>query len=116
MEFSNIALIIIACGVLITIFFIVKIVPTQEAYVVERLGKYAKTLGAGFHIIAPFIDRIPYKHSLKEITLDVPPQTCITKDNIAVEIDGVLYYRVIDPVKASYGIGDFQFAITQPSR
>ncbi|MEZ4689116.1 MAG: paraslipin [Ignavibacteria bacterium] len=77
---------------------------------VERLGKYNETLEAGFHILIPFVDRVSYKHSLKEIVMDVPPQSCITKDNIAVEVDGVLYLQVMDPVKASYGVNDYSFA------
>jgi len=93
-----------------------RIVPQKKAYIVERLGKYSKTLNAGFHLLVPFIDRVAYKHSLKEVAVDVPPQTCITKDNIAVEVDGVLYLQVIDPVKASYGIEDYMFASTQLSQ
>jgi regulator of protease activity HflC (stomatin/prohibitin superfamily) len=93
-----------------------RIVPQKKAFIVERLGKYSKTLNAGFHILVPFIDRVAYKHSLKEVAVDVPPQTCITRDNIAVEVDGVLYLQVIDPVKASYGIEDFMFASTQLSQ
>jgi len=95
------------------LFQTAKIVPTQWVYVIERLGKYKKNLEAGFHILIPFLDKVAYKHSLKEVAIDVPPQTCITRDNITVEIDGVLYMRVIDPVKASYGIRDYRFAITQ---
>jgi regulator of protease activity HflC (stomatin/prohibitin superfamily) len=83
------------------------------AFIVERLGKYAKTLDAGFHILVPFIDRVAYKHSLKEVAIDVPSQTCITRDNIAVEVDGVLYLQVMDAAKASYGIENFMFASTQ---
>jgi len=83
------------------------------AFIVERLGKYAKTLDAGFHILVPFIDRVAYKHSLKEVAVDVPSQTCITRDNIAVEVDGVLYLQVMDAAKASYGIENFMFASTQ---
>jgi regulator of protease activity HflC (stomatin/prohibitin superfamily) len=83
------------------------------AFIVERLGKYAKTLDAGFHLLFPFIDRVAYKHSLKEVAVDVASQTCITKDNIAVEVDGVLYLQVMDPKKASYGIENFMFASTQ---
>jgi len=104
---------IIAFIVIVTIFKTARIVPNQWAYVVERLGKYSGTLGAGFHILVPFIDKVAYKHSLKEMAIDVPPQSCITKDNISVEIDGVLYLRVVDPVKASYGIRDFKYAIVQ---
>ena len=104
---------IIAVLVITTLFKTARIVPNQWAYVVERLGKYSKTLDAGFHILFPFIDKIAYRHTLKEVAVDVPPQNCITKDNISVEIDGVLYMRVVDPVKASYGIRDYRFAITQ---
>lgn len=109
------AIILIVIGLVFIgiIFTIVKIVPTQNAFVVERLGKYNRTLEAGFNIIAPFIDRVAYKHSLKEIAVDVEPQTCITKDNISVAIDGILFFRVVDPVKASYGINDYQFSISQ---
>ncbi len=104
---------ILAFLIIVTLFKTAIIVPNQWAYIVERLGKYSSTLRAGFHILIPFIDKIAYKHSLKEIAIDVPPQSCITKDNISVEIDGVLYLRVIDPVKASYGIRDFKYAIVQ---
>ncbi len=101
---------------LIVLIQTARIVPQKKAYIVERLGKYSKTLNAGFHLLVPFIDRVSYKHSLKEVAVDVPPQTCITKDNIAVEVDGVLYLQVIDPVKASYGIEDYMFAATQLSQ
>jgi len=104
---------IIALFIIVTIFKTARIVPNRWAYVIERLGKYNKTLDAGFHILLPFLDKIAYKHTLKEVAVDVPPQNCITKDNISVEIDGVLYMRVVDPVKASYGIRDYRFAITQ---
>ena len=103
----------IAILVVVTIINTARIVPQREVYIVERLGKYAKTLSAGFHILIPFVDRIAYQHSLKEVAIDVPSQTCITKDNIAVEVDGVLYLQVIDAAKASYGIENFQFASTQ---
>jgi regulator of protease activity HflC (stomatin/prohibitin superfamily) len=103
----------IALLILITLLNTARIVPQKKAYIVERLGKYAKTLNAGFHILVPFLDRIAYKHSLKEQAVDVPPQTCITRDNIAVEVDGVLYLQVVDPVKASYGIEDYLFALSQ---
>jgi regulator of protease activity HflC (stomatin/prohibitin superfamily) len=111
---------IIAGGIALLALIIViqtaRIVPQRKAYVVERLGKYTKTLKAGFHLLVPFIDRVSYKHSLKEVAVDVPPQTCITRDNIAVEVDGVLYLQIIDPVKASYGIEDYLFASTQLSQ
>lgn len=102
-----------AIFVLITMIKAVKIVPQKSAIIVERLGKYSKTLRAGLHILVPFVDRSAYGHSLKEVALDVPSQMCITRDNIAVEVDGVLYLQVIDPVKASYGIENFRFAATQ---
>jgi regulator of protease activity HflC (stomatin/prohibitin superfamily) len=89
------------------------IVPQQEAYVVERLGRFSNTLQAGFHILVPFVDRIAYKHSLKEISAEVAEQSCITKDNVRVEVDGVLYLKVMDPERASYGVANFGFAITQ---
>ncbi|MDI9558940.1 MAG: stomatin-like protein [Syntrophorhabdus sp.] len=99
--------------VLVAFFKTIVIVPQKSAYIVERLGKYSSTLEAGMHILIPFIDRIAYQHSLKEQALDVMPQTCITKDNISVEIDGILYFQVIDPHKASYGIDDYVFASSQ---
>ncbi len=89
------------------------IVPQKNAYVVERLGKYSRTLDAGFHILVPFLDRVAYRHSLKEVALDVPSQMCITKDNIAIEIDGILYMQVLDPVRASYGIQNYVYAASQ---
>ena len=91
----------------------ITIVPQKSAFILERLGKYRTTLEAGFHILLPFVDRIAYKHSLKERAVDVPPQMCITKDNISVEVDGILYLQVVDPKKASYGISNFEFASTQ---
>jgi len=89
------------------------VVPQKSAYIVEHLGKYRTTLTAGFHILTPFFDRISYRHTLKEQALDVAPQTCITRDNIAVTVDGILYLQVMDAQKASYGINDYQFASTQ---
>ena len=102
--------------IIITLMNTARIVPQKSAYIVERLGKYSRTLNAGFHILTPFIDRVAYKHSLKEVAVDVPPQMCITRDNIAVEVDGVLYLQVTDPVKSSYGIENFLFASTQLSQ
>ena len=90
-----------------------RVVPQKTVFIVERLGKYAATLEAGFHILIPFIDRVAYKHSLKENAIDVPEQSCITKDNIQVEVDGILYFLIMDPVKASYGINDYAFAAIQ---
>lgn len=91
----------------------VRIVPQQNAYVVERLGKYSRTLQAGLNIVIPFLDTIRYKHNLKEIVLDIPEQICITKDNVTVGIDGVLFFRVMDPANASYGVHNFVQAIVQ---
>ncbi len=89
------------------------VVPQQSAYVVERLGKYSSTLNAGLHILVPFIDVIRYRHSLKELAVDVAEQICITRDNVQVGVDGVLYIKVLDAERASYGITDFRFAISQ---
>ena len=89
------------------------VVPQQSQYVVERLGKYAGTLDAGFHILVPFLDTVRYRHSLKEMALDIPEQICITSDNVQVGVDGVLYLKVLDAQRASYGIGNYVFAITQ---
>lgn len=91
----------------------VRIVPQQSAYVVERLGRYHATLNAGLHIILPFVDSVRYKHSLKEVVLDIPEQVCITKDNVQVNVDGILFFRVIDPHKASYGVADYEIGLIQ---
>ena len=96
--------------VLVLLFKCIQIVPQKKAYIVERLGKYSGNLTAGFHLLIPFIDRVGYVHTLKEQVIDVPPQTCITKDNIQVEVDGVLYLQVIDPERASYGIDNYYAA------
>jgi regulator of protease activity HflC (stomatin/prohibitin superfamily) len=92
---------------------IARVVPQQQAWVVERLGKFADTLQAGFHILVPFLDVVRYKHSLKEVALEVPEQVCITKDNVQVAVDGVLYFKILDPQRASYGITDYNYAISQ---
>jgi len=99
--------------VLLVISKTARVVPQQSAYVVERLGRYSRTLGAGFHILWPFIDSVQYKHSLKETAIDIPEQICITRDNVQVGVDGILYSKVLDPQRASYGISDYRFAITQ---
>ncbi|MEE9282052.1 MAG: slipin family protein [Myxococcota bacterium] len=102
--------------VALVIFIIAKtavIVPQQQAVVIERLGKYSRTLRAGFHLLTPFIERVAYKHSLKEQASDIPEQTCITGDNVQVAVDGVLYMQVLDPESAAYGVSDYRFAITQ---
>ena len=101
---------------LLTLVVIAKtaiVVPQQSAYVVERLGRYSGTLNAGFHILMPFVDTIRYRHSLKELAVDIPAQVCITRDNVQVGVDGVLYLKVLNPERASYGITDYMFAITQ---
>tara|TARA_R110002049_G_scaffold196523_3_gene365602 strand:+ start:3180 stop:4097 length:918 start_codon:yes stop_codon:yes gene_type:complete len=100
----------------VVIFVIAKtavVVPQQNAFVIERLGKFSRVLSAGFHILIPFIERIAYKHTLKEQAVDIAEQVCITKDNVQVGVDGVLYMQVLDPGRASYGIGDYMFAISQ---
>jgi regulator of protease activity HflC (stomatin/prohibitin superfamily) len=91
----------------------VKIVPQQHAWVVERLGKYDRTLSPGLAFVTPFIERVAYKHSLKEVPLDVPSQVCITKDNTQLQVDGIIYFQVTDPMRASYGSSNYVFAITQ---
>lgn len=113
---GTVFLIMIIIVVLIIFAKTIRIVPQKSAFIVERLGKYKDTLEAGLHILMPFVDKVAYKHSLKEQALDVPPQQCITQDNIAVEVDGILYIQVIDPQKASYGINNYKFAATQLSQ
>ncbi|BCA55144.1 Stomatin-like protein 2 [Nitrospira sp. KM1] len=104
---------ILALLVLYVIAKTAVVVPQQSAYVVERLGKYSATLDAGFHILLPFVDTIRYKHSLKEMAVDIPEQVCITRDNVQVSVDGVLYLKVLNPERASYGIHDYHFALSQ---
>ena len=106
-------LLVLAALVLIIIAKTAVVVPQQSAYVVERLGKYSATLDAGFHMLVPFIDRIRYRHSLKEAAIDIPEQVCITRDNVQVSVDGILYLKVLNPQRASYGISDFHFALIQ---
>ncbi len=101
---------------IVAIIFIVraiKVVPQQNAWVKERLGKYAGTLTPGLNFLVPFIDRVAYKHSLKEIPLDVPSQVCITRDNTQLQVDGILYFQVTDPMRASYGSSNYIMAVTQ---
>ncbi len=105
--------VIVGVFAIIIVFKLIKIVPQQNAFVVERLGKYYATLNAGLHIIIPFIDKIKYKHNLKEIVLDIAEQICITRDNVQVGIDGVIFFRVMDPKAASYGVALFAPAIVQ---
>ena len=102
--------------VVVAVIFIVqtiKIVPQQNAYVVERLGKYDRTLTPGLKFVVPFVERVAYKHSLKEVPLDVPSQVCITRDNTQLQVDGIIYFQVTDPMRASYGSSNYILAITQ---
>ncbi len=100
--------------VVILIFFkLIRIVPEKQSYVIEQFGKYSKTLIAGLHLVIPFVQKVAYKHTLKEEVIDVDPQVCITNDNVQVTVDGILYIKVIDPVKASYGIENYRFATAQ---
>src|SRR5436190_6538908 len=105
--------VVLAFFVMFVISRIARVVPQQQAWVVERLGKYSGTLNAGFHILWPFFDTVRYKHSLKEIAIDVPEQVCITKDNVQVAVDGILYFKVLNAERASYGISDYNYAISQ---
>lgn len=108
---------IVALAVVVVIVIILSktavIVPQQNAYIVERLGKFSRKLDAGFHILIPFLERVAYKHTLKEQAVDIAEQICITKDNVQVGVDGVLYLQVLEPSRASYGIGNYMFAIAQ---
>jgi regulator of protease activity HflC (stomatin/prohibitin superfamily) len=111
--------VVAAVVLLLAIVFVVqtlKVVPQQHAWIVERLGKYHRTLSPGLSFVVPFIDRVAYKHLLKEIPMDVPSQVCITKDNTQLTVDGVLYFQVTDPMRASYGSSNFIVAITQLSQ
>jgi len=105
--------IVLAIVVLIVLSRTAVVVPQQSAYIVERLGRYNGVLNAGFHVLVPFMDVIRYRHSLKEEAMDIPEQVCITRDNVQVAVDGILYLKVLNPERASYGISDYRFAITQ---
>ena len=113
---STIILLVVIVFLLVAFLSTFKVVPQRSVYIVERLGKFNRALDAGFHILIPFIDKIAYKQNLKEQAIDVASQICITKDNIAVEVDGVIYLQVIDPQKASYGIDNYRFAVIQISQ
>jgi regulator of protease activity HflC (stomatin/prohibitin superfamily) len=109
-------LVVVVLFALVVLFVVYKttvVVPQQSAFVVERLGRYNATLNAGFHILVPFVDVIRYRHSLKETAIDIPAQVCITRDNVQVGVDGILYLKVLNAERASYGISNFFFAITQ---
>ena len=113
MDISLILSLGLAILVVVAIVKTAWIVPQREQFVIERLGKYSRTLDAGFHILVPFMDRVAYRHSLKEQAVDVASQTCITRDNISVSIDGILYMQVVDARAASYGIENYAFATSQ---
>src|SRR6478609_6167943 len=112
MSSSYVALILIVVAAIFVVRSL-KVVPQQNAWIVERLGKYHATLTPGLNILVPFVDRVAYRHSLKEIPLDVPSQICITKDNTQLTVDGILYFQVTDPMRASYGASNYVVAITQ---
>lgn len=105
--------VVLAVVVIVIIGKTTVVVPQQNAYVVERLGRFHEVLGAGFHVLLPFVDVLQYRHSLKETAIDIPEQICITRDNVQVGVDGILYLKVLDAGKASYGIANFVFSITQ---
>lgn len=113
METSLIVSLAVVAVIVLILFKTAVIVPQQNAFVVERLGKFSRKLDAGFHILIPFLERTAYKHTLKEQAVDIAEQVCITNDNVQVGVDGVLYMQVLDPARASYGIGNYMFAISQ---
>ena len=113
MEVSSLLSIVILIFFVITLFNAVRVVPQQQIWIMERLGKYNRSLEAGLHFVIPFFDIIRFRHSLKEVVLDIPAQVCITKDNVSVSVDGVLFFRVTDAAKASYGISDYIQAVVQ---
>ena len=112
-DFATILSLVILAIVVIAIAKTAQIVPQRSAYVVERLGRFHSVLDAGFHLMIPFVDKVAYKHTLKEVAIDVPQQACVTKDNIQIHVDGVIYMQVIDAKLASYGIDDYRFAAIQ---
>lgn len=116
MDISTLFSLLVGGFLVVTVFRAVRIVPQQEIFVVERLGKFHRILEAGLHVVIPFVDNIRIKHNMKEFVLDIPAQVCITKDNVSVNIDGVLFFRVVDAVKASYGISNYELAIVQLSQ
>ena len=113
MDTSLIVALAVVVVIVIVLFKTAVVVPQQNAYIVERLGKFSRKLDAGFHILIPFLERVAYKHTLKEQAVDIAEQICITKDNVQVGVDGVLYLQVLEPSRASYGIGNYMFAIAQ---
>jgi len=113
MDTTLITVLVVVVLVVFILFKTAVVVPQQSAFVVERFGKFNRKLDAGFHILVPFMEKIAYKHTLKEQAVDIPEQICITKDNVQVGVDGVLYMQVLDAPRASYGIGNYMFAIAQ---
>jgi regulator of protease activity HflC (stomatin/prohibitin superfamily) len=113
MSGTLVVVVLLAIFALIVVARTAVVVPQQSAYVVERLGRFSGVLSAGFHVLVPFMDVIRYRHSLKEMAIDIPAQVCITRDNVQVGVDGILYLKVLNPERASYGIHDYAFAITQ---
>ena len=113
MDSATIMSLIILLIVIVAVVKTAQIVPQRSAYVVERLGRFQSVLDAGFHLMIPFVDKVSYKHTLKEQAIDVPQQACVTRDNIQIHVDGVIYMQVIDPKLASYGIEDYRFAAIQ---
>ena len=113
MEGVIIVFVLIALLILFVLYKTAVVVPQQSAYVIERLGRYHGTLNAGFHLLVPFVDAIRYQHTLKEQAMDIPAQVCITRDNVQVGVDGILYMKVLNPERASYGIANYTFAISQ---
>jgi regulator of protease activity HflC (stomatin/prohibitin superfamily) len=113
MNATLIATVLLAALVVVVILKTAVIVPQKSEYIIERLGKYNKTLGAGFHVLFPFLDRVSYRFSLKEEVFDIPSQTCITKDNVTVEVDGLIYLQIMDSKMAAYGINDYRLASSQ---
>jgi len=113
MDFATILSLIILIIVVVALAKTAQIVPQRSAYVVERLGRFHSVLDAGFHLLIPFVDKVAYKHTLKEEATDVPQQACVTKDNIQIHVDGVIYMQVVDPRMASYGIDDYRYAAIQ---
>lgn len=111
--FSQVLLGIFAVYLTFKFLQAIRLVPNQYAHIVERLGNYHKTLGPGFHALIPFVDKVVYKQDLREETIEVEPQECFTKDNVKVEVDGVIYLSVMDPVNASYGVTDYRYAAVQ---
>lgn len=105
--------VIFVAFVAVVLFSAVRIVPQQVSFVIERFGKYDRTLNAGLHIIVPFMDRVAYRHTLKELVLDIPEQLCITRDNVQVHVDGIIFIRVMDASRASYGVSNYQIAVIQ---